>query len=76
MNYDSPSAHLERSLKINDLIAVAFKKKEVITYSPYYDVFGKYGERNDDMLKIDMVINRLNTWFLQAVQKARESRIY
>lgn len=74
-HYESPSAHIERSLLATDLIAVAYKKKQNIIESPYYEVFGTYGERMKDLLQIDMVINRLQSWFYQSIQKARETRI-
>jgi hypothetical protein len=70
-----PSEHLERSLKICDLIEIAHKKQDEISRSPYYDIFGKPGERQSDHIKCTLMILRLQTWYYQSIQKFRECTI-
>ena len=69
------SQHLNRLCKISDLILIAKMKRDLIVTSPYYKIFGRYGERDDDLIQSEMVILRLQTWFCQAKQKARQCRI-
>ena len=69
------SQHLNRLYKISDLILIAKMKRDLIVTSPYYKIFGRYGEREDDLIQSEMVILRLQTWLCQAKQKARQCRI-
>ena len=69
------SQHLNRLYKISDLIVIAKMKRDLIATSPYYKIFGRYGEREDDLIQSELVILRLQTWFCQAKQKARQCRI-
>lgn len=66
---------LEKSLRINDLIDYAHKKEQNIVNSPYYELFGKRGERESELVRIRKVIHRLQCYFYKTIEKARETSI-
>lgn len=56
--------------KINNLIAKANEKKEVIKTLPYYEIFGSEFERLMALNRIDKVIMRLKGYHYDTIKKS------
>lgn len=61
--------------KAQELVFLAMQKRENIAKMPYYDIFGRPGERQNDLNKMTLVILRLQNYFYKKLQQARETRI-
>lgn len=53
------SERLERKLEIIALINRAINKRNVLSNSSYYSIFGKTKEQVQDLAKMDYIVNRL-----------------
>lgn len=61
--------------RINCLIAKAQRKFDIIVKSPFYTEFSNEYERSRDLVKMQMVIFRLQSYYYKTIELAREYRI-
>lgn len=66
---------LTKADKITCLITKAQEKFDTTANSPYYDTFSNENERKRDLIKMQKVICRLQNWFYNTIEKARECKI-
>lgn len=66
---------LAKADKAQELLFKAEKKRDEIANMPYYEIYGKPGELENDLNKMTLVILRIQNYFVQKIKQARDTKI-